>query len=632
MISPFKIVNILVLLTSFIGVLPLYPHLEIFPKIILPVFAIFGVVAHIRNIKVSPKLLTIISIGLFLYYAPSFGHNNIVTPASNLLGSFMAIRLAGERNARTALQTSALSIICLAASTLFALGPTFLFSLLILSLLLISTLIILTFHQADKNLILSRFEIISLAKLIISTVGVTIPLMLLFFTILPRTQFPLWNAFVGKEATKGGISERVEPGKPQSIETDNSLAFRVETRQIDNKDLYWRSVVFNSYTAGAWIKTAVPSGETGVPAPGKRIQQTIYPEPGRFHYLPAMDPPLQITASRSSTTGDLVTTQPSDRTKYEAVSVQTDTIRTHKDIDRRFYLRLPTYMPPRLARIADEIGRTGKNNKEKLSLAKDFFTSSNLRYSTSNLPTGKDHLDRFLFDEKKGHCEFFASSLALVMRGAGVPARVIGGYYGGTYNRFGGYYSVSDDMAHAWTEVFLDDEGWKRIDPSTWSQGFAEISINRTKGIFKSIANVVDTFTYYWDVKVVTYDLETQIHLARNTGKLLRYEKLPELPGKIAIGGGAIVAIIFLIFRLKRFKTRSSDSALIMNFIRLSGYESKPKGKGILDIADEWGDAKASRFAEVYSNAIYNDRNLSKAEKYELKTLLRTLKRLRRSS
>jgi transglutaminase-like putative cysteine protease len=631
MIRPFKIVEILVIFASVAGVLPLYPHLENLPKVILPIFALSGIIAHKRGIRISPPVLTIASIGLFAYYAPRFGYNNVAEPASNLLASFLAIRIAGERTARAYLQTCTLSIFCLAASSLYTLGPAFLLSLLLLSTLVISTLIILTFYEAEKSITLSRFEIHSLGKLVLGTTVVTIPLMFLFFIILPRTQFPLWNTFVGKNGSSGGIAERVEPGLSESIEPSRAVAFRAESIPIDNDRLYWRCVVFNSYTSGAWVRNPPPKGETGVAGPGKRVQQTIFPESVTLRYLPALDPPLQLNALRSSTSGDLVTSQSmggSGKTRYEAVSIASETIKARTPVDRKFYLRLPTDISPGLYKIAAEIASRAKADSARLTLAREFFISSKLRYATRNLPTGKGHLDRFLFEDKKGHCEYFATSLALIMRSAGVPARVVGGYYGGTYNELGGYYVVSEEMAHAWTEILIDGE-WKRVDPSRWSTGFADISMNRGKGFIQRISTLLDTFTYYWNVTVITYDLGSQIHLARNAGDLLRYDSVMKKAGKAFSMGALPLAAALIIWLMIKFRKDRTDSKLALQFISLSGYESLPEGKGLIDIAEEWGNNDALRFATIYSDAIYNDRRLTEAENLELRSLLRSLKTLK---
>ena len=78
-----------------------------------------------------------------------------------------------------------------------------------------------------------------------------------------------------------------------------------------------------------------------------------------------------------------------------------------------------------------------------------------LSYAATGLPTGADAVEKFLFDGKKGHCELFAVSFASALRLAGLPARLVGGYYGGDYNDMAGYYVITEERAHVWVEVWI---------------------------------------------------------------------------------------------------------------------------------------------------------------------------------
>src|SRR5512138_18023 len=113
MIRPLKLVELLVILCAIAGIVPLYPHLELLPKLLLPVAALSGIIAAHKGVKLPTVLLTVLSIALFVYYSTRINHNNIILPASSLLASLLAVRLAGERTSRSFLQICALSIFCL---------------------------------------------------------------------------------------------------------------------------------------------------------------------------------------------------------------------------------------------------------------------------------------------------------------------------------------------------------------------------------------------------------------------------------------------------------------------------------------------------------------------------------------
>ncbi len=631
-----KILDILILLIALAGVLPLYPYLETLPRLLLPLSALIGLIMRLKGATTPSMLLTLISIGLFLFYSLHFDRNTLVEPAANLLASLMAIRLSGERSGRALLQTCGLSIFCLAASTLFSLSPLFLTCLVTLSLLVVTALLLLTFLESSPNISLSVTELRSLGRVILATALATLPLMLLFFIIIPRTQSPLWNLFGGRSGQSSGLSDRVQPGNISTVPEDRGIAFRATMPPIDPQQLYWRTVVFNSYSSNAWVRRKTPSIESGVTGNGRVVQQTIFLEPGKLNYLPALNVPLQFRGIRSSTSGDLVTTlhsRNSMRNRYEAISIPDTVIRKSRPIDRIYYLKHPENLPPRLRNAAREIERRGETDRDRLELAKTLFHSLNLRYATSNLPTGDYALDRFLFDARRGHCEFFASSLAILLRSSGVPSRVVGGYYGGLYNELGGYYVVTDDMAHVWTEVFLEEKGWVTVDPSRWAAGFTEIDTQRIRSLSRRISTLTDTITYYWNLTVISYDLSSQLQLANRTGEMIRW--LPQSVSNWRFAGSAIfcagvASLLYIILLRKRV---SVEERLVRRFIRLNGSTSATiSGTGLMDIALQSKDPNALRFAAIYCNALYHDRRLADNERRELSLLLRTMERVRRST
>jgi transglutaminase-like putative cysteine protease len=631
MISPDRLLEILILAIATVATLPLYPNLDPLAMTILPVAAIAGIQIRRKGSAIPPVLLTLTALALLLYYASRFSLANVAQPTAGLLSSFLAVRIAGERTGRAMLQTCALALFCLAASTLFSLGPLFLISLLFLSLLVIATLVILTFYENSPKTLLNSRLLSSLARFILILAGAALPLMAIFFLILPRTNQPLWNAFAPKSFATGGMSDRIEPGRAPSIEGSGRVAFRVTSPPLENEALYWRGTVFNRYTSSAWVRRTPPLREINRPGKGEKIRQIFMPEPGKLSVLVALDHPVDIRGIRMQTSGDLVS-RPSlsavTRNRYEAFSIPGDVLTVSSTLDRRSYLEIPDDIPPRIAASAREIAAKGYNDRHKLDLAEQLFKTLRLRYATTNLPSGKDSLDRFLFETRQGHCEFFASSFALMMRAAGVPSRVVGGYHGGIYNHLAGYYVVTDDMAHAWTEVYIDGKGWLRIDPSRWADGFDEIIINRSTGTGTSFSTVFDTFVYYWDVAVITYDLDKQLQMAQNASDILGMkEKLQTVRTHIvwflAIASAAMIVVVVV-----RRRSVSPEQRILRQFLALAGArKGAPEGMGVIGIAAQTNNPDLIRFAEIYSRAIYCDKHLTPTDIRQLTMILSTVKK-----
>jgi len=137
---------------------------------------------------------------------------------------------------------------------------------------------------------------------------------------------------------------------------------------------------------------------------------------------------------------------------------------------------------------------------------------------------GRNSVDDFLFGTRRGFCEHYAGSFALVMRSAGIPARVVTGYQGGEYNRVGNYLIVRQSDAHAWTEIWLDQRGWVRVDPtaavspSRIEQGLdsalsgedSNFRIQNRNPIFGNLLYSWDSLQHGWNDWVLNYDQRKQ--------------------------------------------------------------------------------------------------------------------------
>jgi transglutaminase-like putative cysteine protease/uncharacterized membrane protein YfcA len=134
------------------------------------------------------------------------------------------------------------------------------------------------------------------------------------------------------------------------------------------------------------------------------------------------------------------------------------------------YLEVPE-LPQRVLDLAEEIVPEGAGSFDR-ALAIEDFLKSEYEYSLDipPLPAGEDALDFFLFEQRQGYCEHFATAYALLCRLAGIPARVVTGYSTGDYNPFSGLYEVSLSDAHAWVEIYLQGIGWVTMEPTP---GFA---------------------------------------------------------------------------------------------------------------------------------------------------------------
>jgi transglutaminase-like putative cysteine protease len=613
------------------GIVPLYPWLETVPRLILLAGLAAGIWQDRRGAwPLKDWACNAAIVPVFLYYAVQFSRANPVQPVVSVLAVMLAVRLAGPKNTRHYLQISALSLFCLAASSLFDLSPAFLAYLVLMLLMVAVSLVLLTFHSQDDRMRLARADLRTVLLAGLAMPLASLPLLILFFPILPRTQLPLWNFIATPSTRPAGFSDKVEPGSSASVTESRALAFRAEAPRLPQQQLYWRGTVFNTLEGIRWVRVEPPPERTEYSGP--RTAQTVYPEPGALRALPALDVPAAVTLPRTRKSADGVyeySGRIGKRFTYGAESTLSGGAGVAGDIRRPFYLTLPGRLPLRVRELATAIRRSSASDAGRLDQLEAYFRAGGFRYSTTGLPTGEDALEQFLFEKKQGNCEFFASSFALILRGAGVPARLAGGYLGGEYNDLGGYYLVREDLAHVWVEAFIAGKGWVRVDPSGFADNAGAVwgQAPRTN-LLRTLRMTIDSLDHNWNTVVITYDFERQADAVRSAGRRLQGIDAPALFRAalrylvmlVAVAGVCLIAVN----RKRLFPSR--EERLLRAFYRRVERDCSLKVErgrvGLFELADLSGDAGVRAFVDLYAGAVYRDRPLTDEECVSLQKLI----------
>ena len=611
------------------GIVPLFPWLELLPRLIL----IFGMVAGIWQDRrgawpLKNWMTNAAIVPVFLYYALQFSRTNPIQPVVSVLAIMLAVRLGGLKNSRHYLQISALSLFCLAASSLFDLSPLFLFYLGLILFLVPVLLVLLTFYSQDCSMVLTRADLHKVLAAGVIMPLASLPLLLFFFPILPRTQLPLWNFLAVPASRTVGFSDSVEPGNSASIGSTRVLAFRAEMPLQPQQQLYWRGTVFNRVEGRRWVRIVPPN--ENVTATGQRISQIIYPEPGPSRVLPALDAPAALALPRSQRISDVVYEyqgRVGRRLVYTAESIPTGKLATTGTIKRAFYLSLPDNLSQRIRQLANNIRRQAASDAGCLEQLDIFFRNGGFRYSMTGLPTGERALDQFLFESKQGNCEFFASSFALILRAAGVPARLVGGYLGGEYNQLGGYYQVSEDMAHVWVEVYIEGQGWLRIDPSSYAVNAGAVWTTPKKSLLLQIRMTLDSLNHTWNRSVITYDFERQVDVARKVGTRLQGFEVSRLFKALVpyLATVIVVGFVFVVLLYRKRLFPSREERLLLRFYRQVRRDCRiqvERGRvGLFEIAGQSDNPAVREFVDLYAGAVYRDRRLTDSEYCQLQRI-----------
>ncbi|HTR44376.1 MAG TPA: transglutaminaseTgpA domain-containing protein, partial [Thermodesulfovibrionales bacterium] len=450
---------------------------------------------------------------------------------------------------------------------------------------------------------------------------------------------PLLHFLNKGDKAKTGFADNVALGRVSEIQEDPNIIFRAHMERVDGDSLYWRGVVFNHFDGKEWRASGdkIPDRPRLSAARGKRIIQTIYLEPYENRYLFAADKPAVVSMRNVVARTDLTFSLPENvgrRIQYEAVSVLSGTIPAGIP-DRSVYLQLPAHLPQGMTDLVRELSLP-KDPPEIIRTLSAFFAKGNYTYSLRGLPVTTDPLGDFLFKYRYGNCEYFASALAVMLRVAGVPSRVVGGYRGGYYNAIGNYYAVPQKNAHVWVEAYLEGAGWIRLDPTPAS---ADRFGADGRDICLRMQLLFDSLNYYWNAAVIGYDFRKQTALFRKFPEALQGMARPKITWPFLKYGAVKSAAFFfltaaglaVIYYAFAFRRTSVEKRLLERFLRRMarhGYlrkQSEGLEEFVSKIADEDLQERASAFVKEFEGHYYKDRVLSKET---LSALVQTIRRL----
>jgi transglutaminase-like putative cysteine protease len=369
------------------------------------------------------------------------------------------------------------------------------------------------------------------------------PIMVVLFLLFPRLPGPLWG--MPGEMTNGssGLDEELSPGDITELGLSDEVAFRVDfTSRAPAPDrLYWRGPVLSHFDGRRWTRDpgmrrrALDTLEFG----GAAVEYRVMLEPHGKRWTFALDMPERWEESHnifmSSDYQLMVRFAGSIRSRidYWVVS-RTDYVAREPltEAERVAYTRLPAGSNPRSRTLAASWLAEGAEPREIIRRGLDLFRAEQFFYTLTPPPLGEHTADDFLFSTREGFCEHYASTFAVLMRAAGIPTRIVTGYQGGELNPLGEYFIIRQSDAHAWTEIWLAEEGWVRVDPTAAvaperiALGFAQSALRDgagNQGIgelrwLRTTALLWDAFNIYWQAWVLDYGSNTQDRLLDTLG------------------------------------------------------------------------------------------------------------------
>ena len=311
-------------------------------------------------------------------------------------------------------------------------------------------------------------------KLAFKMLSQAVPFAIVLFILFPRVNGPLWGLPEDAFSATTGLSDNMSPGRISQLSNNTSVAFRVkfDSPVPPSNKLYWRGPVmwdFDGYnwTAPSNERLAISNFEfTGL---GEKTNYSITLQPHNNFWMFALDiPSILPERSRLSANMQMLSISPVQKLKRYNISSYTHYILpTYSQVSINRYLKLPK-SDSNLSK-SRLLMKDLKDTESPLNTVKNvlnYFSTQDFYYSRQPPLLYNNPIDEFLFDTKRGYCEHYASSFTVLMRIAGIPARVVTGYQGGEINPIDNYMTLRQSDAHAWSEVYIENKGWIRIDPT----------------------------------------------------------------------------------------------------------------------------------------------------------------------
>ncbi|MDT8320660.1 MAG: DUF3488 and transglutaminase-like domain-containing protein [Xanthomonadales bacterium] len=497
---------------------------------LLPLF--WRLAAELRRWKPLPGLVrhgaTILALAaMFFSYGGLAGRRAAVS----LLTVMLALKMIESYSIRDARLVVSFSLFLCATQFLFAQGILMPFYGALIVLLALVSFTHLQRNEAwaaQGHPPATRSSLASELGFSLRLLGLAVPVGLAFFLLFPRLSSPLWGIPETTLDSKTGLSETMSPGSIQNLFMDDSAAFRVQFSSPvpPAADMYWRGPVLWEFDGATWKGSFYGKNVAAVTLPAAEtapLRYTVQMEPNERKWLFALDYPAE-PPDDTRVTLDFQLIRQDPVLQLLEYSMKSDP----RFIDspelahtlRMQALNLPPSSSPRTRSMVSRWRSETPDDWQFVNRVLTHFNEQAFHYSLESPLLGEQPIDEFLFETRIGYCEHYASAFTVMMRLAGIPARVVTGYQGGWHNELGGYVLVRQSDAHAWAEVWLPASGWTRVDPTAAvsPRRILDGSLGALSGPrhmldyswFRSLRNGIDLVQQRWNDLVIEYGAKRQ--------------------------------------------------------------------------------------------------------------------------
>ncbi|MEJ7606898.1 MAG: DUF3488 and transglutaminase-like domain-containing protein [Bryobacteraceae bacterium] len=373
-----------------------------------------------------------------------------------------------------------------------------------------------------------------------TTAGILLMTAVLFF-LLPRTARAAFRTVISQRYHLPGFSNEVTLGQIGEIKRHSAPVMHVQVETPNERLAFkWRGTSLSHFDGKRWYNPPAKAevlrvdrdatwllAPSTIPRRGRRVRYEVRMDAVDTDTIFVAGTPeyIQIKAAsifRSSGGGLRIAAGFNEGARYSsgAFSEYSDASPPMSSKDRASHLALPE-LDPRIADLSQTLGKG--QTSEQSAKAIELHLRSRYGYTIDLLSEPvADPLAHFLFERRQGHCEYFASAMAVMLRELQIPSRVVTGFESGVYNPLTGFHAIRASDAHSWVEAYLPGAGWTTFDPTPPAgRGSAVDTIAEKWELYLDAANM------FWQQWVVNYDLERQFEIAAHVERSTRAMQTP---------------------------------------------------------------------------------------------------------
>jgi transglutaminase-like putative cysteine protease len=510
-----------------------------------------------RELRIPERWTTYLTFIYVLVFAVDllFLSGSYVTACVHLVLFSLVVKLFSVQRERDYIYLAVLAFLAVLAASVLTVDTFFLASFVIFTLLAVNTFISMEVRRSLRQSTHSgppavasddehRLPISLSTFSVLMMIGIVIGSVVIFF-LLPRFSAGYLNSYASRNELVTGFSDQVKLGDIGRIKQTDTVVMHVQMENTRTLDLKWRGVALTVFDGKAWRNQAnqhdlfdsyvgryslrdLQVKRRNLPPPPDNPQEfrlvryRVVMEPigtnvlflpsapielgGRFHQISVDETGsiLNTDTSRVTESYDGLSQVPS----YSAATLNALSGNYPPEI-AMMYLQLPA-LDPRIHELAIKVIGEAPTDYEKAA-AIERHLRSNYGYTLDlGYFSPSDPVAYFLFQRKQGHCEYFASSMAIMLRSIGIPARIVNGFRTGEFNDLTGSYIIRARNAHSWVEAFIPSVGWTSFDPTPSDPQPAANTFSR-------IRLYLDAAQEFWREWIVNYDFSHQRQLTVTT-------------------------------------------------------------------------------------------------------------------